>query len=126
MDEENDSVSDLLDGCVPSGLYVTITTEGVASVTTSSDAAMVEVSILPPHENKASLFFTWACASRPSVTNLRTIQSRARTCSPFDAGGERGRIGPSLVRTISIATSTSLNNSYPQVELFLLQVCLAL
>ena len=62
MREENDDADDLLDGCVPSGSYVTITLEGVASITTISEAAMVAVSLLP-HENKVSVLHLGLCQS---------------------------------------------------------------
>jgi pre-rRNA-processing protein TSR1 len=60
MKDNNDDEDNLLDGCVPSGSYVTITLEGVKSLTVSPDATLVAVGLLP-HENKVSVLHMGLC-----------------------------------------------------------------
>ena len=55
--EDNDDVDDTLDGCVPSGSYVTITLENVSKDVmerVSPNALLTAVALLP-HENKVSV-----------------------------------------------------------------------
>lgn len=59
-DGNEDDDEDLLDGCVPSGSYVEITLEGVASMPVSLDSTLVAVSLLP-HENKVSVLHMGLC-----------------------------------------------------------------
>lgn len=61
MGDESEE-EDLLEGCVPSGSFVTITLEGVTSMTILAQSSIVAVSLLP-HENKASVLHIGLCQS---------------------------------------------------------------
>jgi pre-rRNA-processing protein TSR1 len=79
MDDKNDDDDDVLDGCIPSGSYVTLTFENVpneAMERISSDTLLTAVALLP-HENKVSVLHMGLCQSNGcDSTNENPIKSK--------------------------------------------------